>query len=165
MAQSLPYAERPYRPCVGLMLLNRHGHVFVAQRIDQRAEAWQMPQGGIDKGEDPREAGLRELTEETSIPADRVRILAESADWIPYDLPPDIADKVWKGRFRGQTQKWLLLRLDGPDSLIDLATEHPEFNAWKWVPVDEVVDFAIDFKRDNYRRVVEEFHSQCRPAA
>lgn len=159
------YADRPYRPCVGLMLIDARGLVFVAQRIDQVAEAWQMPQGGIDEGEDPRAAALRELTEETAIPGERVRILAESADWIPYDLPPAIADKVWKGRFRGQTQKWYLLRLEGPDSLIDLETDEPEFNAWKWVPVDDVVEYAIAFKRENYARIVEEFRPHCVPAA
>ncbi len=152
---TLPYRDRPYRPCVGLLILNRLDQVFVGQRIDQTAEAWQMPQGGIDPGEDPKTAALRELKEE--IGTDHVEILAESNDWIPYDLPEDIADKVWKGRFRGQRQKWFVLRFLGQDSEIDIETEHQEFNAWKWCDFDDLERYIVPFKRDTYRQVMAEF--------
>jgi len=150
-----PYEQRPYRPCVGIMLLNRDGLVFVAQRIDQTAEAWQMPQGGIDKGEDPRAAALRELEEE--IGTAEVEVLAETGDWIHYDLPPELADKVWRGRFRGQTQKWFAMRFLGRDEDIDLDTAHPEFTAWQWVPAARLTEIIVPFKRENYRQVVAAF--------
>tara|TARA_R110002167_G_scaffold47960_3_gene141711 strand:- start:982 stop:1464 length:483 start_codon:yes stop_codon:yes gene_type:complete len=152
---TIPFEERPYRPCVGIMLLNREGLVFVAQRIDQQAEAWQMPQGGIDEGEDARAAALRELKEE--IGTDRAEILAESRGWLDYDLPRELADRIWKGRFRGQTQKWFALRFLGQDDEIDIATEHPEFNAWRWAPMADLPDLIVPFKRDNYEKVVAEF--------
>ncbi|WP_439816567.1 RNA pyrophosphohydrolase [Zavarzinia sp. CC-PAN008] len=145
----------PYRPGVGLMLLSATDHVFVARRIDTAAEAWQMPQGGIDEGEEPAEAALRELEEE--IGTAKARIIAESRSWISYDLPPALVPRVWGGRFRGQRQKWFALRFEGTDRDIDIATRHPEFNAWKWVPMDALVDVIVPFKRDIYRQVVEEF--------
>ena len=128
----IPFSERPYRPCVGIMLINDHGLVFVAQRIDQVVEAWQMPQGGVEQDETPRQAALRELEEE--IGTNRAEIIAETEDWIPYDLPRELADKVWRGRFRGQTQKWFAMRFLGTDGDINLATAEPEFDAWKWTP-------------------------------
>lgn len=149
--------DLPYRPCAGIMLVNRDWKVFVGQRLDQRVEAWQMPQGGIDKGEAPAAAALRELCEETG--TDKAEIIAESRDWIKYDLPEHLQGKVWKGRYRGQTQKWFLLRFTGDDSDINIATEHPEFMAWRWARLSELVDFAIAFKRDSYREVVAEFES------
>ena len=145
----------PYRPCVGLMVLNAHGKVFVAQRNDMINPAWQMPQGGVDKGEAPREAALRELKEE--IGTGDAEILAESTDWHSYDLPRELVGKLWKGRYRGQSQKWFALRLRGGDETIDIETEHPEFSAWKWVDIGQVVELAVPFKRDLYRRIVEEF--------
>ena len=151
----LPYAERPYRPCVGLMLLNGANQVFVGQRIDQTAEAWQMPQGGIDPGEDPKTAALRELQEE--IGTGKVEIIAESAGWIAYDLPEDLADKVWKGRFRGQSQKWFLLRFLGRDGDINIATADPEFDQWKWCDFDDLERYIVPFKRETYRLVMAEF--------
>ena len=150
-----PFAERPYRPCVGIMLLNARGHVFVAQRIDQRVEAWQMPQGGIDDGEAPAAAALRELAEE--IGTDKAEILAESPDWIPYDLPETLADKVWKGRYRGQTQKWFAMRFTGADRDIDINTKHPEFDAWRWAAIDDLPNLIVPFKRDVYEQVVARF--------
>jgi len=149
--------DLPYRPCAGIMLVNRDWKVFVGQRLDQRVEAWQMPQGGIDKGEAPAAAALRELCEETG--TDKAEIIAESRDWIKYDLPEHLQGKVWKGRYRGQTQKWFLLRFTGDDSDINIATEHPEFMAWRWARLSELVDFAIAFKRGSYREVVAEFES------
>ncbi len=148
-------ADLPYRPCVGLMVLNARGEVFVAQRNDMRGEAWQMPQGGIDKGEAPRDAALRELEEEIGT-AD-AEILAESSDWLSYELPKELVGKVWKGRYQGQRQKWFVLRLRGGDETINIETEHPEFSAWRWVNVSQLVDLAVPFKRDLYQKVVEEF--------
>ena len=152
---AIPFEERPYRPCVGIMLLNGGGQVFVAQRIDQQVEAWQMPQAGIDAREDPRQAVFRELKEE--IGTDHAEVLAESRGWLDYDLPRDLADKVWRGRFRGQTQKWFALRFLGQDSDIDIETEHPEFNAWRWAPMADLPRLIVPFKRDNYEKVVAEF--------
>ena len=157
----IPYAERPYRKCVGLMVINRDNQVFVGQRVDQTAEAWQMPQGGIDEGEDPQTAALRELEEE--IGTANVEIIAESNDWIPYDLPEDIADKVWKGRFRGQTQKWFVLRFLGPDSEINIDTDHPEFDQWKWCDYDDLEAYIVPFKREIYRKVMAEFQTIVSP--
>ena len=150
-----PFAERPYRPCVGIMLLNADGHVFVAQRIDQQVEAWQMPQGGIDDGEAPATAALRELAEE--IGTDKAEILAESPDWIPYDLPEDLANKVWKGRYRGQTQKWFAMRFTGADGDIDINTKHPEFDAWRWAAMGDLPNLIVPFKRAVYEQVVGMF--------
>ena len=150
-------AELPYRPCVGIMLVNPRGHVFVAQRKDRDTEAWQMPQGGVDKGEDARDAALRELEEETSIPAAQVEVVAETADWLPYELPHDLIPQLWKGKYRGQKQKWFLLRFTGADDLIDLETEHPEFSAWKWMAPAELPDAIVPFKREVYAALVEEF--------
>jgi putative (di)nucleoside polyphosphate hydrolase len=137
------------------MLFNPAGQIFVARRIDMPSEAWQMPQGGIDKGEEPRRAALRELEEE--IGTDRAEIIAESPSWRPYDLPPELMSVLWGGRFRGQTQKWFLLRFTGDDSDIDIATEHPEFLEWKWVEIDEVPRLIVPFKRAIYEDVVAEF--------
>jgi putative (di)nucleoside polyphosphate hydrolase len=137
------------------MLLNPRGQVFIAQRIDTPGTAWQMPQGGIDPGETPRQAALRELREETG--TDNAEIIAESRDWVRYDLPEDLAPKLWGGRYRGQEQKWFALRFLGTDADIDIAGEHPEFSAWRWAELAEVPDLIVPFKRALYRRVVDEF--------
>jgi putative (di)nucleoside polyphosphate hydrolase len=147
----------PYRPCVGVMLINRDGLVFVGQRNDRFEDAWQMPQGGVDPGEDARDAALRELWEETGVAADLVEILAETERWLPYDLPHDIVPVIWKGRFRGQEQKWFLMRFLGSDAQVDIATEHPEFTTWKWLEADRLVEHIVPFKRDVYERVLREF--------
>jgi len=147
----------PYRPCVGVMLVNAEGHVFVGQRIDRDQDAWQMPQGGVDPGEAPRDAALRELWEETGVPADKVRIEVESARWLPYDLPHDLVPKIWKGRFRGQEQKWFLLRFQGTDDDVNIATAHPEFSEWQWLAPEALVASIVPFKRAVYARVLEEF--------
>ncbi|MEP2640144.1 RNA pyrophosphohydrolase [Roseobacter sp.] len=147
----------PYRPCVGVMLVNAHGQVFVGQRRDSEYDAWQMPQGGVDKGEAPRAAALRELWEETGVTADLVRIEAESAQWLPYELPHDLVPKLWKGRYRGQEQKWFLMRFDGDDSQVNIATEHPEFSHWRWLSADALVENIVPFKRDVYAAVMAEF--------
>ena len=150
-------AKLPYRPCVGVMLVNAEGEVFVGQRRDRDQDAWQMPQGGVDKGEAARDAALRELEEETGIPRDLVRIEAETSRWLPYELPHELVPNIWKGRFRGQEQKWFLLRFHGSDDEINLDTEHPEFSDWRWLPVRELVDNIVPFKREVYTAVVNAF--------
>jgi putative (di)nucleoside polyphosphate hydrolase len=149
-AQSLPY-----RPCVGIMLLNRDGAVFVAKRIDMPSDAWQMPQGGIDPGEGVAEAGLREMREE--IGTGSARLLRESAVWRSYDLPPGIARRLWGGRYRGQSQKWLAFEFEGEDVDIRLDSPHPEFAAWRWIRPDQLGKVIVPFKRDVYLSVVDEF--------
>ena len=146
------------------MLLNRRGEVFVARRIDMpTTPAWQMPQGGIDAGETALEAALRELKEE--IGTDKVEILAESKRWLKYDVPPELdASKLWGGRYRGQRQKWFVMRFLGTDGEIDLATEHPEFDAWQWVAADRLPELAAPFKRQLYIDLLTEFQDRCVPA-
>lgn len=149
-------SDLPYRHGVGMMLFNARGEVFVAKRIDTISEAWQMPQGGIDEGENPREAALRELKEE--IGTDCATVLAESADWYCYDLPESLVPKIWGGKYRGQKQKWFALRLNGDDALIDIhGGDHPEFCAWKWVEINALPDLIVPFKRDLYAALVNEF--------
>jgi putative (di)nucleoside polyphosphate hydrolase len=152
--------QLPYRPCVGVMLVNPAGHVFVGQRIDYDGMAWQMPQGGIDPGEAPRDAALRELWEETGVPADLVSIEAETQGWLPYDLPHDIVPHIWKGRFRGQEQKWFLLRFHGQDAQVNIATQHPEFSEWRWLSPDLLVEHIVPFKRVVYEKVLAEFRDR-----
>ena len=145
-----------YRPCVGVMLARPDGLVFVGRRIGTEG-AWQMPQGGIDVGEAPPRAALREMAEE--IGTDRAVIVAESAHWHRYDLPRRLANRLWRGRYRGQIQKWFLLRFTGQDADIRVATAHPEFDAWRWVAVDALLDLVVPFKRDVYGEVVGEFRA------
>ena len=147
----------PYRPNVGIMLVNRVGRVFAAQRIDNPGPAWQMPQGGIDKGETPRDAAIRELEEETGIDPVTVTILAESENWLTYDLPHSLVPKIWKGRWRGQKQLWFLMRFSGTDQQINIATEHPEFSKWAWFDPDDLIEQIVPFKREVYSQVIAEF--------
>jgi putative (di)nucleoside polyphosphate hydrolase len=144
-----------YRPAVGIMLLSHEDLVFVARRLDMREAAWQMPQGGIDDGEAPHDAALRELKEETG--TDKATILAESRDWLRYELPPELAGKAWGGRYRGQRQKWFAMRFTGSDGDFDLATAHPEFSDWKWVTPASLPQLIIPFKRQLYLDVLAEF--------
>ncbi len=153
--QPFAYAHLPYRPCVGVMLLNAEGKVFVGQRIDNRTEAWQMPQGGIDEGEDPRATALRELAEE--IGTNNATMLAESREWLSYDLPNHLVPTVWDGKFRGQMQKWFCMRFEGTDAEINLNTPHPEFCAWQWVMPHMLPDLIVPFKRNLYSKVLVEF--------
>ncbi len=144
-----------YRRGVGIMLLNRDGLVFVGRRIDRKEEAWQMPQGGVDRGETPRDAAFRELKEEVG--TDRAEIVAESAHWLRYELPDALRGRLWRGRYVGQRQKWFAMRFQGCDGDVDLGTHHPEFNAWRWVPHDRLDTLIVPFKRQLYRDVVAEF--------
>lgn len=152
----------PYRPAVGVMLLNRQGLVFVGKRIDQTVEGWQMPQGGIDKGEEPREAALRELKEETG--TDKADILAEMPDWVTYDLPPHLVGVAFHGKYAGQRQKWFAMRFTGKDGDIDLHAHEPEFSDWKWMTVENLPQVIVPFKRDTYAKVVAAFRHLARPA-
>lgn len=144
-----------YRDGVGLALFDRRGLVFAAQRIDTPGEAWQMPQGGIDPGETPRHAAMRELAEE--IGTDKAEIVAELDEWLAYDLPAEVAGRIWRGRFRGQRQKWFALVFTGADADIDIATAHPEFRAWRWMELDALAAAIVPFKREIYARVAREF--------
>ena len=150
--------DLPYRPCAGIMLANTDGQIFVGRRIDNPGvDAWQMPQGGIDDGEQPREAALRELTEETGIHADKVDILAQSAEEYYYDLPEELIGKLWKGKWRGQRQHWFLMRFTGDDSDINIATKHAEFSHWQWTDPSNVPLLIVPFKKRLYEQVLEEF--------
>lgn len=155
-----------YRPCVGIALFNKQGLVFAGRRRNKAlrehvapGHEWQMPQGGIDEGEDPYKAALRELYEETNVRS--VSLLAEAPDWYAYDLPGDIAQEAWKGRFRGQTQKWFALRFEGPDSEIDIENpaggHKPEFDAWRWEKLENMPELIIPFKRPVYDQVAAAF--------
>ncbi|MGE0734055.1 MAG: RNA pyrophosphohydrolase [Alphaproteobacteria bacterium] len=151
-----------YRRGVGIMLLNRHGKVFVAKRIDMKSSAWQMPQGGIDAGEHPRAAAIRELREETG--TDKAEILAAAPYWFNYDLPPELIGRLWGGKYRGQTQRWYAMRFLGRDSDIDIETDNPEFLDWKWAPIEQLPDLIVPFKRALYLAVIEALAPAIRKA-
>lgn len=172
--RSVPLAELPYRACVGIMLINRDGLVFVGRRRSEAGPehvgngyAWQMPQGGIDPGEEPYHAALRELHEETNVRS--VSLLAEAADWYAYDLPLVVAGRAWRGRYRGQTQRWFAFRFTGPDSEIDIlrpggGRHRPEFEAWRWERMTSLPELIIPFKRPVYDKVVADFAHLGEPA-
>ena len=150
-------AKLPYRPCVGVVLMNAGGELFVGQRKDSEVPAWQMPQGGIDKGEGIEEAALRELWEETGVTADKVDLIAVTPGWVRYDLPEHLIGKVWGGKYRGQKQKWVLLRFLGRDDDVRIDSAHPEFSEWRWLEPDEVLAQIVPFKRAVYAEVLEAF--------
>ena len=158
MAESvrpLEYSKRPYRPCVGIMLINDNGHIFSGQRIDNRAEAWQMPEGGIDAAEDVETACFREMREE--IGTDKADILSIHPEWLNYDIPLPLADRLWGGRYRGQSQKWVALRYTGQNSDINIATEEPEFFSWQWMSPADLIELAVPFKRPVYEDIMTQF--------
>jgi putative (di)nucleoside polyphosphate hydrolase len=150
-------ASLPYRPCVGVTLINAQGLIFAGQRIDSTTDAWQMPQGGIDTGEKSRAAALRELHEETGVTADLVTFVAKTTDWVTYDLPPELLGRVWGGKYRGQRQKWYLFRYHGRDDQIRLDMDHPEFARWKWIGADEIIARIVPFKQAVYGQVIAAF--------
>jgi putative (di)nucleoside polyphosphate hydrolase len=147
----------PYRPGVGVMLVNAEGKVFVGQRLDSTLEAWQMPQGGVDEGEDTLEAAFRELEEETGIVRTLIEIIGCAEEELVYDLPEDLIGKLWKGRYRGQRQTWYLARFMGHDADVNIATEHPEFRAWKWADPAELPAMIVPFKKKLYEDVLQAF--------
>ena len=149
--------EGRYRRGVGIMLLNAEGKVWAGARIDNTDDAWQMPQGGIDKGEEPWATALRELEEETGIAPDLVERLADCPERLRYDLPVELRSKLWGGKWIGQDQDWFLARFLGHDDDIDIATKHAEFREWRWVEPDRLPELIVPFKRDLYRRLVDEF--------
>lgn len=149
--------DLPYRPCAGVMLVNDRGLVFVGQRLDTTLEAWQMPQGGIDPGESPLDAATRELGEEAGVMPDKVKLVAEAPDWLRYDLPADLIGRAWRGRYRGQEQRWFLFGFLGDDADVDIRTRHPEFRAWRWMAPDDLPNAVVPFKRDLYVAVLEAF--------
>lgn len=163
MAHSLQFKHEdlPYRPCVGVMLLNREGLVFVGKRIDQTVEGWQMPQGGIDNGETPEEAALRELGEE--IGTSNARLLREYNGWLTYDLPAHLLGVALRGRYRGQKQKWMAMRFLGDDPEINIRTAEPEFQEWKWLAIEALPRLIVPFKRDTYMKVIAAFRDLAGP--
>jgi putative (di)nucleoside polyphosphate hydrolase len=158
----LKHDDLPYRPCVGVMLLNREGLVFVGKRIDQTVEGWQMPQGGIDDGETPEQAALRELEEE--IGTRRAKFLRELEEWLTYDLPSHLLGVALRGRYRGQKQKWMAMRFLGEDSEINVRTAEPEFEQWKWLAIESLPRLIVPFKRDTYMKVISAFRDLAGPA-
>ena len=150
-------SDLPYRPCVGIMLFNKGGEVFVGKRIDQTVEGWQMPQGGIDKGETPRQAALRELQEEVG--TNKAEVIAEMDDWVTYDLPEHLVGVAFKGKYKGQRQKWFALRFTGQDSDIDLTAHEPEFSAFQWVSLEALPALIVPFKRETYKAVIAAFQN------
>ncbi len=148
----------PLRPCVGIALVNQEGLLFAGQRHDNLAEAWQMPQGGIDEGESPYNAAIRELQEETGVGAENVELLAESREWLDYELPAELVGRIWNGRFRGQRQRWFLFRLLAGDDAIDIDShETREFRCWDWLPQNRLRELVVPFKRHVYEQLFEEF--------
>ena len=151
------FNKLPYRSNVGIMMVNEKGYVFVGQRLDNNQNAWQMPQGGIDAGEDPETAAYRELLEETGVKKQDVRFVASSSQWLSYDLPEDLIPILWNGNFRGQKQKWFLFKFLGEDGDINIATKHPEFSKWKWIPKENLLKEIVPFKKSVYENVLKEF--------
>lgn len=157
------FGDPLYRPAVGMMLLNKDNKIFVGQRIDSKEPAWQMPQGGISSNEDADQAMLRELQEE--IGTRNVRIIVKSKAWYKYDLPPELAKRLWGGKFKGQKQIWYALRLRGDESEINIHTYHPEFREWKWVEKEELLSLIVSFKRDLYARILEDLWVYITPTS
>ena len=154
------HQSKPYRNCVGLVVINKDGCVFIGKRIDSSLNAWQMPQGGIEPGENIKDAAFRELSEETGISYEKVEFVEEMDEWLYYEIPKKMISNFWNGKYKGQKQKWLLLRFIGKDSDINIETEEPEFCKWKWTDVDSLVSSIVPFKREIYKKVVETFRDR-----
>lgn len=150
-------SKLPYRPGVGMMIINKYKEIFVAKRIDTKMQAWQMPQGGINLGETPSRAALREMKEE--IGTSNASIIAESKIWYRYDIPPFLISRLWDGQYKGQKQKWFLLKFEGDDSDINIKTTNPEFCEWKWTDISNLTDIIVPFKRKLYEAVAKEFQT------
>ena len=145
-----------FRPCVGLVLINHDGLIFLGQRLDSNLDAWQMPQGGIDDGETPYQAGLREMMEEVG--TNNVEFLGEMEEWLDYEIPNKLAKRLWDGKYIGQTQKWLAFRFLGKDEEININTKDPEFSTWKWEKANQALKLAVPFKKDIYKKVIEKYN-------
>jgi putative (di)nucleoside polyphosphate hydrolase len=156
MTETTSKEDLPYRPCAGMMVLNKKGQVFVGRRLDMVTEHWQMPQGGIDPGEDPLTAAFRELDEEMG--TRNVELIHGLEEWLQYDLPENLVGKIWKGKYRGQKQKWFLFRYLGEDHEINIETQHPEFSEWKWAEFSELPSLIVPFKRDLYETILQKFY-------
>ena len=148
---------KDYRPNVGMMIINNQKKIFVGKRIDHPSEFWQMPQGGIDPQEKPEVAALREMEEEVGIKKNKVQLINQISDWYYYTIPNDLAQTLWKGRYKGQRQKWFLYKFEGTESDINIHTEHPEFSDYKWVTKDFLVPNIVPFKKEIYTKLLEEF--------
>ncbi|AZL16183.1 RNA pyrophosphohydrolase [Rickettsiales endosymbiont of Stachyamoeba lipophora] len=151
------YLTLPYRPGVGAMVLNHENKVFVGKRIDNKSDAWQMPQGGIDENESPDMAVFRELEEETGLVNNNLKLISRSRLWFYYDIPDNLIPKLWEGRYRGQKQQWFLFKFYGKDSEININTEHPEFNEWQWVKIEDLPELIVPFKKKLYTEIIDEF--------
>jgi len=146
---------KPYRNCVGLLVINKNGDVFIGKRIDSNLNAWQMPQGGIEADEDPKTAGIREMEEE--IGTKNAELIGEMSEWLNYDIPENLSHRLWNGKYKGQTQKWLAFKFLGDDSELNIKTKVPEFKEWKWENHKNLPSLAVPFKRDIYKKVIKEF--------
>ena len=155
----MPHNPKDFRPNVGMMIMNQKKEIFVGKRIDHPSEFWQMPQGGIDALEEPSIASLREMEEEVGLKKDKVELITQSSDWYYYSLPQDLAETMWKGKYKGQRQMWFLYKFTGNEKDINIHTEHPEFSDWKWVAKDFLVPNIVPFKKEIYSKVLEEFKS------
>lgn len=155
MTPNVSYISRPFRPCVGIILINDAKQIFVGQRLDNHGEAWQMPQGGIDRGESAIQAAFREMLEE--IGTDKAELLREHSAWLNYNIPEYLANRLWGGKYQGQTQKWLAFQYRGSDSDININTPHPEFREWRWASAASLPALAAPFKRQVYTQLVEDF--------
>lgn len=158
-----PTDNRPYRPCVGIILVNPQGLVFVGDRLDTKGTHWQLPQGGIDDGETPEQSAWRELYEETGITKDKARLYHMGSDWLSYEVPDDISHKIWGGKYRGQQQKWAVFQFLGHDTDIDLCVHIQEFSHWQWLDFNQIPNHIVPFKQNLYHRIVETMGQYVHP--